>query len=109
LTALHFAAHQNFTELGMLLLQYSADPSAKDIKCALAYSAITLLRHQLPFLLLYPQKNTFVYMQYSHCICSGKTPADFASVKGHQELIELMRYSGIHAVLKRAKSESDEI
>lgn len=48
-------------------------------------------------------------MQYSHCICSGKTPADFASEKGHQELIELMRYSGIHAVLKRAKSESDEI
>jgi hypothetical protein len=93
----------------MLLLQNSADPSAKDIKCALAYSAIALLRHQLPFLPLHPQKKSFVYMQHSHCICSSKTPADIASEKGHQELIELMRYSGIHAVLKRTKSEYDEM
>lgn len=37
LTALHFAAHQNLTEIGLLLLQNSANPLAKDIKYVLVY------------------------------------------------------------------------
>ena len=36
LTALHFAAHQNCTEIGLLLLQHAADPLVKDSKCAAA-------------------------------------------------------------------------
>jgi ankyrin repeat protein len=35
LTALHFAAHQNLTEIGLLLLQNSANPLAKDMKYVL--------------------------------------------------------------------------
>ena len=114
LTVLHFAAHQNLTDLGLLFLQNSADPLAKDVKCAFAYLARILLHISSRFFAavfakIYSITQHDWLTQHSHCICSGKTPADIALEKGHEMLIELMRYSGIHAVLKGAKSESDEL